>query len=1020
MTADDKKTSEKRGDQFDLVAAAWRQVAPLWSATGCDSKADTVIMAAPTQTPLPGVSAHEFPGYRVMAELQRGGQGVVYHAIQESTQRDVAIKVMRDGPFAGPRERARFEREVQILAQLKHPNIVTIHDSGVTGHAAYFVMDYIAGFTLDGYVERRNPGVRDRLKLFVKICDAVNVAHLRGVIHRDLKPGNLRVDDAGEPHVLDFGLAKRFAGEETKSGSEAMTVTGQFVGSLPWSSPEQAAGKIDQIDLRTDVYSLGVILYQLLTGEFPYEVSGSLGEAAHNIVHRDAQHPRLRNRKLDDEICTIVLKALRKDRDERYQTAGALGRDVERYLRGEAIEAKRDSTTYLLRKHLARHKFAASVAAGFVLLVTAGFFVSLSFWRQAVLARNAEADQARLASSNAQMAERRAEQAAAEAAKAEAVSDFLTGMLATASPSRGGTVDMTVRDAVDIASKRIDDGAFDDQPDVEGAVRRVIGSTYNSLGQYERAKLHLEKALELQRQALGESHLHTLMCAFEVADARGNLDDLDGAESLFRETLDIARSAHGDDHLIVAMGLNGLADVMRDRDKLAEAEEYNRESLAILEALPDTKPEDLATTLNDLALVLDRRAKSTEALATLERAHKLFVEAYGPHHRSVAVSLSNIASSYAARGDFDRAIPLLDESVKIFRETVGEHHPDIASAQDLLGRLYLRQGDYRKAEETLRASLDLRVELLGPDHALVAHSLNNLAIAQYQLGDLAGAEDCYARALDILRKTRGDDHPSIAVMMNNLAAVRRARGDLAGSISLLREALVMRRAHLGESHPAVGEAYHNLGRALLDAGELDDAEENLRASLHIREATYNDDHESIASTLDALAELLRMRGDLETSADYAYRSLAMRRRVNGEKHPDVADSLETCGRVEFARGDNAKAVELLSQSLAIRESALPPGHSQIGVAQSELGAAQTAAGDYESAEKSLHAGYDILTKNHGDGDKRTQSTIQRLVTLYEATGNTDQATNWRSKLSASPAEPIDDASPANPSETPPD
>ncbi len=312
--------------------------------------------AEPSPTPLPGPPDF-FPGYEILNEIHRGGQGVMYRAIQKSTKREVAIKVLKEGAFAGPRELARFEREVQILASLRHPNIVAVHESGTAAAGNfYFVMDYIAGRPLDRYMKERRRdaagiSTNETLILFAKICDAVNAAHLRGVIHRDLKPANVRVDADGNPHVLDFGLAKMTAGESDPASDEheasALTITGQFMGSLPWASPEQARGQ-SGLDLRTDVYSLGVILFQMLTSKFPYEVTGNIRDVMGRIMNADPVRPGALRRDINDEVDSIILKCLRKEPERRYQSAGELAREIRCYLAGEPIEAKRDSTLYVL------------------------------------------------------------------------------------------------------------------------------------------------------------------------------------------------------------------------------------------------------------------------------------------------------------------------------------------------------------------------------------------------------------------------------------------------------------------------------------------------------------------------------------------------------------------------------------------------------------------------------------------------------------------------------------------------
>lgn len=323
----------------------------------------------------------EFPGYALLECIHHGGQGIVYRAIQESTKREVAIKVVREGPFATRVEQARLQREAEVLGQLRHPNIVAIHDSGTVAGCFYLVMDYIAGQPLDVWLIDGPRPRRALLELFARICDAVAAAHLRGIIHRDLKPGNIRVTTDSEPFVLDFGLAK-----PTPQGHESlrtMTIPGQFMGSLPWASPEQALGHPERVDVRSDVYALGVVLYQMLTGGFPYEVVGSAPEVLYRIIHAEPRRPSAGDGPVDAELETIILKCLQKEPERRYQSAGELARDIHRYLHGEPIEAKRDSLAYVLRKRLHRYRLGLGVAATFVALLTTACILVLGLYRQA-------------------------------------------------------------------------------------------------------------------------------------------------------------------------------------------------------------------------------------------------------------------------------------------------------------------------------------------------------------------------------------------------------------------------------------------------------------------------------------------------------------------------------------------------------------------------------------------------------------------------------------------------------------
>ena len=335
-------------------------------------------------------------GYEILRELHRGGQGVVFQAIQKATKRKVAIKVLREGPYASKSAQKRFEREIELVAQLKHPNIIAIFDSGKTADGwQYCAMDYVRGTQLNHHIHENKLTLEETLKVFNQVCDAVQYAHHKGVIHRDLKPSNILVDSEGNAKVLDFGLAKQMVGPI----QTVVSMTQEVIGTLPYMSPEQAKGNPDHIDTRTDIYALGVILYEILTGHYPYPVAGQMADVLKHIAEtpptppssrwtpesgvtqRSSKHLRAGKCPIDNELQTVILKTLAKERERRYQSAGELARDLDHYLAGEPIDAKRDSGWYVLKKAVNRHRMKIGAAAAFLILV--GLFGVYVRWTSA-------------------------------------------------------------------------------------------------------------------------------------------------------------------------------------------------------------------------------------------------------------------------------------------------------------------------------------------------------------------------------------------------------------------------------------------------------------------------------------------------------------------------------------------------------------------------------------------------------------------------------------------------------------
>src|SRR5262245_37038501 len=444
--------------------------------------------------------------YRIVRVIGEGGMGTVFEAVQERPRRIVALKMIKLG-IATKTVLRRFEQESHILGRLQHAGIAQIYEAGSAdvGHGPqpYLAMEFVRGRRLDRYAEEKQLETRAKLELVARVCDAVHHAHENGIVHRDLKPGNILVDETGQPKVLDFGLAR--VGDSDIQAS-MHTDFGELLGTLPYMSPEQVGGDASKLDGRSDVYSLGVILYQLLAGRRPYDVKrNQLADGIRIIREEDPSRLSTVSRMFRGDIETIVAKALEKERERRYQSAAELAADIRRHLKHEPIVARPPSTMYQLRKFAQRNRaLVAGFAAAFVILVV-GFIVGA--W-QAVRATRAE----RLAT--ARLAETQEARA-----KAEAVTAFLQDMLSSADPVEKMGRDVTVLQVLDDAAKKMADPSSDTPPAVQAAVHTSLGTTYQALGLYAEAEPHLRAALETNRTLYGPEHV-------DVAASEHNLASL--------------------------------------------------------------------------------------------------------------------------------------------------------------------------------------------------------------------------------------------------------------------------------------------------------------------------------------------------------------------------------------------------------------------------------------------------------------------------------------------------------------
>jgi serine/threonine-protein kinase len=764
--------------------------------------------------------------YRLLRRIGEGGMSEVYLAVRDDDEYEkrVALKIIREGLDSEDMLR-RFRTERQILAGLDHPNVAKLLDGGSTKDGLpYFVMDFIEGVPIDEYCDQNRLNLRQRLELFRSVCSAIQYAHQNLVVHRDVKPSNILVTSEGTVKLLDFGIAKLVKPDQFAQRVE-YTATWLRPMTPRYASPEQVQGK--PVTTASDVYSLGVLLYRMLTGHLPYRLEGHPPtELARLVVEEQAEKPstaiaradtdpakrqvepvslesvsRARRmqpaqlrRQLSGDLDNIVLMALRKEPQRRYGSVEQLSEDIRRYLSGLPVLARKDTLGYRTAKFLGRHWVGVAVAAAFVVLLV-GFAVTMAVQAQRIAH---ERDQARR-----------------ERDRAERAVTFLQEIFEVPDPLQGQGENITAREILERGAQRVA-RELEDQPETQATLLNSIGIVYRNLGLYDRAGPLLEQALDTRRTALGKDPAvaETLMHLGVLERLAGNYDD---AERLLRESVELRRELLGEDHQAVGETLNHLGIVLRQKGDYESAREMYDESIRINEQ-PGGDRLELATAKNNLAALL------------------------------------------LGLGRHDEATMLFQEALELRRGQLGSEHPLVAQNLGNIGAALGMQGKYDEAEPFLRESLAIHRKVLEPDHPALIESLNNLAKLLTLLGNLDGAEPLYGEALSIQRRRAGEQHPNVAHIGSNLAELLAQKGDLDGAERRYREALALRREVLGDAHVDTGKSLISLGGLLVDKGEPREAEPLLREGLEVLSASLPEEHWRLAEARSALGASLSAIG----------------------------------------------------------------------------------------------------------------------------------------------------------------
>jgi serine/threonine protein kinase/tetratricopeptide (TPR) repeat protein len=741
------------------------------------------------------VDATQIGQYRLLQMLGEGGMGEVWLAEQkEPIRRTVALKLIKAG-MDTKAVVARFESERQALALMDHPNIAQVYDAGSTAEGRpYFVMEYVPGLPITEHCDKHRLTIKERLELFMQVCDGLQHAHQKAIIHRDMKPSNVLVvehDNKAVPKIIDFGLAKATA--QRLTDKTMFTELGVMVGTPEYMSPEQMDQREQNIDTRTDVYSLGVILYQLLVGALPFEAKAlraagleailrvireqeptkpstkirSMGEASAASAEKRKEKPRSLAQHLQGELDWITMKALEKDRVRRYGTASELSADILRYLRSEPVLAGPATTGYRIRKYAARHRLGLGVAAGSLVLLI-GFVIT-----QAVELHRITIERDR---------------ATRERDRADRITDFMTRMFKVSDPSEARGNSITVREILDKASADIDNGLTKD-PELQAQMMSVMGGVYYNLGLSSRAQLLQQGALEIRRRVLGPENPDTLNSMNSLAVDLMNEGQFAEAEKLMRETLDIRRRVFGPENPETLNSMNSLATVLSREGRYTEAEKLMRETLDIRRRLLGTENPDTLSSTTFLAGVLSDEGHYTEAEKLLRETLDIQRRVLGPEDQHAIDSMNYLAADLVGEARLADAEKLFREALDIERRMYGAEDRRTLGLMYTLGSVLRSEGHYREAEKLDQQSLDIHRRMFRPDDPITIEPMNDLATDLLNEGHYAEAKKLIRESLDIQHRVPGLENMSTTYSTYDLGRTAALQGRRDEALSLLRAAV---------------------------------------------------------------------------------------------------------------------------------------------------------------------------------------------------------------------------------------
>jgi len=948
--------------------------------------------------------------YKLLQLIGEGGFGVVYMADQqEPVRRKVALKIIKLG-MDTKQVMARFEAERQALAMMDHPNIAKVLDGGAsdTGRP-YFVMELVKGVPITEYCDKNNLNTRQRLELFIDVCKAVQHAHQKGIIHRDIKPSNVMItlhDGKPVPKIIDFGIAK--ATQHRLTEKTFFTEYRQFIGTPEYMSPEQAEMSGLDIDTRTDIYSLGVLLYELLTGSTPFErkqlLSAAYDEIRRIIRETDPPKPSMRLSALGDALTDvakhrqtnpdslpklmrgdldwIVMKSLEKDRTRRYETANELAADIARHLADEPVLAGPPSVRYRVRKFVRRNRVLVTAVAAVLIVLVAGVVVSTIF----------AVGQAR--------ARARAEFHGTMSYATMVY--FQNGFFAKDANATLAEVVETLSKEIELAEKSY--GAPLDESDgppvslMMTAAHEALGNMYAGLEMYEKAEPHLEQAYQFFQKELGWKHEVTRHSLNNLASFYLRQGRYDKAEPLLAKALDIRRRVKCKYHDETLDPLDNLGWRCFEQGRYNEAERLLVKAIEISrEVLGEEHPGTLDRICR-LAWVYAKQGQHDKAEPLLARAMETSQRARGEENLLAADGMLNLGLLYAEQGRYKEGELLLVKGLEISRRVSGEEHENTLWAMNTLGWLYSEQGRQNEAEPLLVKALKGRQRVLGEEHASTLYSMYWLGFLYCEQGRYEEAEVLTIKALEARRRTLGEEHEDTLWSMGALSWLYLKQGRYDKGEALYIKELEISRRIWGEEHLLTTDSMDGLGELYTRQGRYEEAEPLLVKSLESIRRMHGEENRYAPYHLDSLGKLYTKQGRYNEAEALLVKAVEVRKRLLSAEHPLTLESMNNLAVLYREQGQYKEAEDLFSEALNSRHRVLGEKHPDTLTSMSELALLYMKQGRYEEAESLAKNCYEGRSAKFGPEHTFTQEVVQVLVRLYEDWGKPEQAKQWRVKL----------------------